>query len=159
MKIKNWHSREIFRAIEEKAYDNANGVMDRVVEDAKRLCPPPGKTNIYRPPGWSKAFVSFIPKTGRNKGELVQFHTEKRWTGREPGNLKNTIRRVNRTDTSTGPIRVYAGNFKIYWAFMVERGTASTGFGGPAAAQPFLRPAFNSVKSSVLNQIKNGGAL
>lgn len=156
MRIKNWHGGEIFRAIEEKAYDNANGVMDKVVQESKRLCP---KSNIYRPPGWSKAFVSFTPKTGRNKGELVQFDTEKRWIGREPGNLRNTIRRVNTKDDSTGTIRVYAGNFKIYWAFMVERGTASTGFGGPAVAQPFLRPAFNSIKSSVVKQIKNGGSL
>ncbi|MFA6336077.1 MAG: hypothetical protein WCX48_11120 [Bacteroidales bacterium] len=159
MRIENWHSKEIFKAIEEQAYDNANAVMDQVVEGAKLACPPPGKTNIFRPPGWASADVSFTPSTGDKKGKLVAFHTDKRWTGREPGDLKNTIRRVNKNDDASASIRVYAGNFKIYWAFMVERGTSSTGWGGPAAAQPFLRPTFHKIKTDITKKIANGGVL
>jgi len=159
MKLANWKTKEIFKTIEDRAHANANNVMDEVVADAKRLCPSPGKTNISRPPGWSKAHVSFTPKTGRNKGKLVSFSTDKRWVGRKPGELSATIRRVNRKDSNTGTIRVYAGNFKIYWAFMVERGTASTGWGGPARAQPFLRPAFNGIKKTIIKKIKHGGVL
>jgi len=159
MKIANWHSKEIFKRLGDKAYSNANGVMDEVVVDAKRRCPSPGVTNITRPPGYSKAFVSFRPKTGRNKGKLIQFSTEKRWIGRRPGELRDTIRRVNRRDEEYGTVRVYAGNFKIYWAFMVEKGTLSTGWGGPAKAQPYLRPAFNATKKSILKKIASGGEL
>jgi len=159
MKVANWRSKEIFKALGDRAYDNANNVMDDVVAAAKRLCPSPGATNITRPPGFSKAFVSFTPKTGRNKGKLIQFHTEKRWIGRSPGALGDTIRRVNKRGQASSSIRVYAGNFKIYWAFMVEKGTASTGWGGPARAQPFLRPAFNSVKKDVLKKVASGGGI
>lgn len=149
MRVASWRGHEVFDDTYNKAVDNANEFMDTVVEDAKRRCPPPGKTNIFRPPGWAKAAVSFTPKTGRNKGQLVTFRTDKRWTGREPGNLKSTIRRV----TKGGSIRAYAGNFKYYWAFMVERGTSSTGWGGPAAAQPFLRPAFRAGKTRAIAAI------
>lgn len=159
MRIENWHSREIFKAIENRALDNANAVMDDVVEQAKALCPPPGKTKIYRPPGWSKAHVEFTPKSGSDAGKLVSFDTDKRWVGREPGNLKDTIRRVNRRDNLAGTIRVYAGNFKIYWARYVEMGTASTGWGGPAPAHPYLRPSFHGIKRSIVSYIKNGGVL
>ena len=157
MRIANWHTKEIFKKIEDRAYDNANAVMDTVVEAAKSRCPPPGKTNIYRPPGWSKAHVEFTPRTGNNKGRLVSFDTDKRWIGRDPGDLKNTIRRVNKRESMAGNIRVYAGNFKIYWARYVEMGTASTGWGGPAPAHPYLRPSFQMVKSSVIKKIENGG--
>ena len=157
MRLANWRSKEIFQGIMDKALINANEVMDDVVSSAKQKCPPPGKTNIFRPPGWSKAHVSFTPKSGKNKGTLVEFNTDKRWVGRDPGNLKNTIRRVNKP--GSGSIRVYAGNFKIYWAMYVEKGTASTGWGGPAAAQPFLRPPFHAIKKDIVNRIKNGGVL
>lgn len=156
MRIANWHTKEIFKRIEDSAYDNANAVMDTVVEAAKNRCPPPGKTNIYRPPGWSSAHVEFIPKTGKDKGKLVSFNTDKRWIGRDPGDLKRTIRRVNKQESMGGTVRVYAGNFKIYWARYVEMGTASTGWGGPAHAQPYLRPAFKGVKSGIVSKIKNG---
>ncbi len=159
MRIENWHTKDIFTTIEDRAIDNANTLMDTVVQKAKSICPPPGKTDISRPPGWSDAHVSFTPKTGKNKGKLVDFHTKKRWVGRDPGNLRNTIRRVNRKDTSSGTIRVYAGNFKIYWAFYVEKGTTKTGWGGPSPAYHFLKPPFHSIKTQVKNRIKNGGVL
>jgi hypothetical protein len=41
----------------------------------------------------------------------------------------------------------------------VEQGTASTGWGGPAAAHPFLRPGFQEIKSDIVSRIKNGGVL
>lgn len=154
MRLENWHTKDIFENIEGRAIANANALMDDVVAAAKLLCPPPGKTNIYRPPGWSNAHIEFTPKTGRGKGKLVSFDTDKRWTGRSPGNLKDTIRRVEKRDGVAGNIRVYAGNFKIYWARYVEKGTASTGWGGPAPAKPFLRKPFHAIKSSVVNKIK-----
>lgn len=117
MRVADWRGKEVFAEIAEQALKNANLLMDDVVEAAKRRCP---VGTISRPGGWSTANVSFTPGTGKNKGRLVEF-TGKRWRGREPGDLRNTIRRV--TKKGTGNIRVYAGNFKIFWAHMVERGT------------------------------------
>lgn len=159
MRVENWHTRDIFTTIEGKATQNAEDLMDAVVHRAKIKCPPPGKTNISRPPGWSKARVRFTPKTGKNKGKLVDFTTTKRWVGREPGNLRDSIRRVSKTEWSGRTIRVYAGNFKIYWAFYVEKGTSKTGWGGPSPAYHFLKPPFHAIKAEVVNRIKNGGSL
>jgi len=145
MRLESWREGEVFNEITETALKNANGVMDDVVTLARSMCP---VGTISRPGGWSSANVAFTPKTGKNKGTPVSFHTDKQWKGREPGDLRNTIRRVNRKDS--GNIRVYAGNFKIYWAFMVERGTVKT------RPQPFLRTAFQQVQTTALEKIKNG---
>lgn len=145
MRIEGWHSKEIFQGIMDQALTNANGVMDDVVMAAKQACP---VGTITREGKWASGNVSFTPKTGKNKGELVQFTTNRRWMGRAPGDLRSTIRRVNKPNS--GNIRVYAGNFKIYWAFMVERGTAKM------AARPFLRSAFHAKKQEILGRIKNG---
>ena len=152
MRVANWQGEKIFSEINDLALDNANGFMDMVAEDARRLCPIDPFT--FREGKFSDATVSFTPKTGKNKGKLIQFETARRWLGREPGNLRRTIRRVNKP--GSGKIRVYAGNYKIYWAFMVERGTASTGWGKGTKAQPFLRPAFHTLKNEVVPIIKNG---
>jgi hypothetical protein len=128
MRIENWKAKEIFSQIAEEALKAANVVMDDVVVSAKASCP---LGTITREGKFVKANISFIPKTGANKGKLVSFSTDKRWTGRAPGDLRNTIRRVNKP-TRPGNIRVYAGNFKIYWAHMVEYGTSKS------RAQSFL---------------------
>lgn len=143
MRIANWKAKEVFNTIYERAIENGNEVMDDVVGRAKTLCPV-GKDTING--GFVSAYVSFIPKTGRNKGHRVTFGTAKRWTGRYPGQLRDTIRRR----TKGGNIRVYAGNFKVYYALFVERGTVKM------KAKPFLRPSFQEVKSTVTNRIKNG---
>jgi len=149
MRLENWHSKEIFQGIMDQALVNANVVMDEVADDAKMRCPVDTKT--YRPDGWANAHVEFTPKTGAWKNKLVSFNTKKRWVGRKPGDLLSTIRRVNRP--GSGNIRVYAGNFKIYWAFMVEKGTSRT------KAQPFLKPSFHRIKKDIVKMIKNGGSL
>jgi hypothetical protein len=158
MRIANWRADIVFGSIAEAAMDEQKDIMDGVAAVARQKCPLLGEHSKYpipeRPDGFSKAFVSFTPKTGRNKGKLVQFGTDKRWTGRRKGDLRNTIRRVT-TERRPGNVRVYAGNFKIYYAFMVEKGTASTGWGGPAKAQPFLRPAFNGVRGTTTSRIQS----
>lgn len=72
----------------------------------------------------------------------------KGWTERIPGSLRSTIRRVSRTDKNN--IRVYAGNKKIFYARFVEMGTVKM------RKRPYLRPALQAVKGSVLRRIKNG---
>lgn len=148
MRVENWKAPQVFNHIAEVALDEAGTIMDAVTADAKAKCPVLKNLDWERPDGWSKATVSFTPKTGPNKGRLVQFNTDKRWTGRKRGDLRDTIRKVT-AEKRPGNIRVYAGNFKIYWAFMVERGTRRT------AAQPFLRPAFNTIRQTIASRIQS----
>jgi len=147
MRISKWNGNKVFGDIYAKATQNGNELMDQVVVAAKAKCP---VSQITREGKWSHGVtVSFTPRTGRNKGMPVEFRA-KRWMGREPGDLRDTIRRVNLHGRVSGNIRVYAGNTKIYWAFMVERGTSKT------AAQPFLKPPFLSAKRKALRAIKTG---
>jgi hypothetical protein len=139
-KVMNWKAPEIFNEINDRCLDNANKFMDVVVLEAKRKCPIDTKT--FREGKFSNAAVSFTPRTGKNKGKLVTFNTSKRWLGRYPGNLRNTVRRVNRT--GSGNIRVYAGDYKIYWAFMIERGYHDRS-GKHHAGIHFMRNSFASM--------------
>jgi hypothetical protein len=156
MRIESWHSKEIFKAYEDKAMDNANDVMDGVVESSKQKCrvdfehDPP----IFRAGKFSSAHVEFTPKTGAGKGELVSFDTKSRWMGRYPGQLQNTIRRVNRD--GTGSVRAYAGNFKVYYALMVEK-TGYTDRGGKFHPPlHFLQAPFHAMKGSMVGKIAKG---
>ncbi len=149
MRVENWNAKEVFAQIGALAEENANIVMDEVVADAKARCPV-GK--IVRVGKWSgQRLISFTPKTGRNKGKPVSFTAEKVWLGRQPGDLRATIRRVNKK--GSGNIRVYAGSYKIFWAHLVERGSVHW----PAHA--FLRPAFHVKKGQILDRIKNGSGM
>lgn len=151
-RIGSWKGAEVFGAIQDRALENANAVMDDVVVKAKMKCP---IDPTVRAGGWGpRAFVSFIPKRGRNKGERVTFMTDRRWVGREPGNLKDTIRRVNKPQS--GNIRVYCGSYKIYWAFMVEKSGYHDRSGKWHKPKPFLRQAFHSEKKDMIRKIKGG---
>ena len=152
MRVERWRANEVFGKIIETAIDSANDVMDEVVMLAKARCP---VGTITRTGKFSSAKVSFIPMRGKNKGKTVSFSTDKRWAGRNPSDLRNSIRRVNK-DNRPGNIRVIAGNFKIYWAHMVEYGTASTGWGKGTKAQPFLRPAFFQAQRAAKRRIEEG---
>lgn len=149
MRIGNWKAQGIFEQIVSLAQEQSNYIMDKVVIVAKQKCPILKDLSQERPDGWAHAEVSFTPKTGHNKGTLVKFSTDKRWTGRRQGDLQQTIRRVNNA-YNPGNVRVYAGNFKIYYAYMVEKGTIKT------PAQPFLRPAFNQIKQTAIADIQRG---
>lgn len=144
MRVAGWHSKEVFQGIMDEALKNANDVMDDVVQAAKSRCP---VSPIVRAEGHKLATISFTPKSGRGKNKPVSFKA-RQYQGRRPGQLRDTIRRTNKP--GSGNVRVYAGSGKAYYAHMVERGTSKT------AAQPFLRPAFEEKKNSVLAKIKNG---
>jgi len=145
LRVAIWKGQEVFKQIGDQALANGELFMDDVVADAQHRCP---IGSITREGKFVSARISFTPKTGRGKGKLVQFQTDKRWQGRNPGDLRNTIRRVTKRGKKN--VRVYAGNFKIYWAYMVERGTKKS------RAQPFLRPSFNGRKDRAISVIKNG---
>jgi hypothetical protein len=150
-KIMNWKAPEVFNEINDICFENANKFMDLVKMEAQRRCPVDPDT--FREGKFANAAVSFTPRTGKNKGKLVQFKTSRRWLGRSPGNLRDTIRRVNKV--ASGNIRVYAGNYKIYWAFMVERGFHDRK-GRYHPGRYFLRNSFASGRVEVLRAIKYG---
>jgi HK97 gp10 family phage protein len=142
MKVSNWRANEVFQKFKDEALANANSIMDDVVAAAKALCPV--GTITRSGDNYVTRHVSMIPKTGKNKGERVEFKA-KTWVGRQPGSLQNSIRRVNKP--GSGNVRVYAGNFKVFYARFVERGTVKM------EAQPFLRPAFMINKRDMLRRI------
>jgi hypothetical protein len=75
----------------------------------------------------------------------------KPWTAREAGALKKTIRVVEKHEKFAGEIakirdvRVYAGNFLVYYAKVVE-----------FAGKKFLRPALNDSKTEIRAILENG---
>jgi hypothetical protein len=152
MRVSRWKAKEVLSEIWDTARANAINVMDEVVKESKQKCPVDPVT--FREGKFGSANISFTPRTGRNKGKLVSFSTDKRWMGREPGDLRRTIRRTD-LKGNEGSIRVYAGNFKIYWALMVERGYHDRS-GKHHAGVPFLRAPFNAKKRTMLKKIKEG---
>lgn len=134
--------KEVCQQITDAAMVGANDVMDQGVAEAKRLCP---VGTITRKEGRALRDVLFIPKTGKGKGKIVNFIADT-WTGRKPGSLKATIRKVEKYDRP-GNLRVYAGNQKVFYARFTEYGTASTGWGRGVPRQSFMRPAFQSIKN------------
>ena len=156
MRVERWNAKAIMGGFLEKAEANANVVMDEIVVGAKQRLlggitqiPP-----IVRQGGFSSAKVSFIPKTGKGKGELVRFSTDKRWTGRRTSDvdqLYKSIRRVNKP--GSGSVRGYVGNAKAYWAFMVEKTGYHDRGGKFHAALHFLQGSFQTMKSSIVSKI------
>ena len=74
----------------------------------------------------------------------------KPWTARDAGALKKTIRIVEKKEqgaefVKSRNIRVYAGNYIVYYAQVVE-------YNGKA----FMRPAVNSSKAEVKSILENG---
>jgi len=144
MRVANWRIPEAFRGIMDDAIDAGKEIMDEVVMAAKSRCP---VGHITREGRFASANVRFTPTRGSNKGKLVDFFTDKRWYGRSPGDLRRTIRRVTKT-SRPGNIRVMAGNFKIYWAYMVEFGTMKS------RPKPYLRPTFNQIKGNIVPRLE-----
>lgn len=68
-----------------------------------------------------------------------------KWSGRRAGALRDSIRMVRLKDDPKLNIRVYAGNTEVFYARWVEYGTVKM------KAKPYLRPAFNQMKSLARN--------
>ena len=140
--------KEVCQQIVDAAMVGANEVMDESVVTAKRLCP---VGTITRADGRTLRDVLFVPKTGRGKGKTVNFVADT-WTGRKPGSLRATIRKVEKYNRPSN-LRVYAGNKDVFYARFTEYGTASTGWGKGVPKQPFMRPAFQSIKAKAKENI------
>ena len=151
MRVENWKAKEIFSAIVEEALKAANEVMDDVVAASRAKCP---VGTVTREGKWITATVAFTPTTKNRrkipegKRKPVSFQA-KQWTGRYPGQLRDTIRRVIKP-SRPGNIRVYAGNAKVNYAHFIEYGSIKN------PPHSFMRTSFNSIKNSVISRIEAG---
>jgi len=149
MRVTGWRLNEVCDEIKALAIQAVNDVSDDEVAIAKANCP---VGTITREGKWKKATVSFIPTTRnrRNipigKRQRVTFQAQQ-FTGRTPGDLRNSIRRVNKPGRP-GNVRVYAGNKAVNYAHFVEYGTVKM------KRQSFMRPAFQQIKKDIKPRIE-----
>ena len=144
MRVANWRGKQVFDGIKMQALAGARAIMDAHVEAAKALCPV-GKAT--RAGGYKRHPVNFRISSGRRKGEQASFMA-KTWMGRKPGSLRDTIRRVE-NKSRPGNIRVYAGNYNIYYARFVERGTKKM------EARRYLEKSFDLIKPRIISTIQS----
>lgn len=78
---------------------------------------------------------------------------EGKWSKREAGALKRTIRVVRLKGDPKLDVRVYAGNRTrgVFYAHFLEFGTIKM------RAKPFLRPALNSTRGLIKGMVETGG--
>lgn len=152
MRIVGWKFPQICDQVRDQAIEAVNQISDDEVTIAKSLCVSP--KGITREGKWKTATVSFTPTTRNRrkipveKQEQVTFQAQQ-WSGRYPGQLRDTIRRVNKPERP-GNVRVYAGNKMVNYAHFVEYGTVKWG------GRRFMRPAFQQIKNTVKSRIEQG---
>jgi len=139
MRLENWNPDKYDGEFNEEAMQRLTACAEVVADWARVKCP---AGEVSRPPY----------KKGKHAGQ--------EWTAREPWSLRRSIR-VVRKKTKAGltprhkgskflttksghywkkshNVRVYAGNFRVFYARFVEFGTSRT------ERQSFLRPALYS---------------
>ncbi len=129
MRVSNWNPQAYDSEFMNASMDRLRAAAEIVASKARAKCP---VGTLNRP----------IYKRGKYAG--------KPWTARDAGALKKTIRVVEKKGEGTGfaqlrNIRVYAGNYLVYYAQVVE-------YNGRA----FMRPALNSSKAEIKNILENG---
>ncbi len=149
MRVVGWKAPEMFKEVEDNVIEAANELMDEMADDARQNCPVGTMTTEGT---WKTARLSFIPtrRRGRKipeaKRQRVTFEAQQ-YSGRYPGQLRDTIRRVNKYDRP-GNIRVIAGNRATGYARFLEFGTVKM------RARPFMRPAFQKLKQNLIARIE-----
>lgn len=122
MRVKGWHP-EIIKEVAAEATRAQFDEAAQIVADEVRGACPEGKTT--RP----------MYRRGRYAGQA--------WTARDGGELKKSVRVVRRDERSSAlvfaaaDVRVYIGNYKAYYARIVE------------FYRPFVRPALDRTLSQV----------
>jgi hypothetical protein len=90
-----------------------------------------------------------VYKKGKDAGEL--------WTARDMDIMAKTIRVSEKKGKGlyqSPDVRVYAGNFKTWWATQMEFGRGAWKGG----AHPFMRPAIAATKSKIKVILESGNA-
>lgn len=130
MRVSNWNPQRYDGEIMAASMDRLRKAAELVAERARGKCP---VGTISRP----------IYRSGPYAGQP--------WTARDAGALKRTIRVVEKREphgieiARARNIRVYAGNYLVYYARIVEY-----------AGRPFLRPALNASKIEIREILENG---
>ena len=129
MRVSNWNPQKYDAEFINASMDRLRKAAEVVAAKARSNCP---VGTISRP----------IYKTGPYAGCT--------WTARDAGALKKTIRVVEKHELGTEMsrirnVRVYAGNFNVYYAKIVEY-----------AGKKFLRPALNESKAEIKSILENG---
>jgi hypothetical protein len=123
----------------------ANSSMSRIRAAADALCANM-RQNCYR------SYANRRPayKSGPYAG--------KAWTARDMDIMAKTIRVVELNNHHSGldnrNVRVYAGNWKTWWATQMEFGRGDWKGG----AHPFMRPAIQAMKSQIQVILESGNA-
>ena len=146
MKVGRWTADKIFMNAKEAALEGVRAKAEEIKDATKATV---HESPITRAPRFSDQLqnVSFTPKKGKNKNSLVSFKARV-WLGRKPGDLKSTVRVVEKPDRK-GNIRIMAGNFKIYWARFAEYGVPSRKI--PRSMD--MRGAFDAVKTTIAEEV------
>ncbi len=114
----DWHPEELTAAVEKHMMDRLEVAAEQIASRARQLVPV-GKD---------------VPQ-GKGK-----------WSKRESGALKRTIRVVRLKGDPKQNVRVYAGNSKdVFYAGWVEYGSVHN----DRPRKPFLRPALNEIQGRI----------
>ena len=129
MRVANWNPQKFDGEFINASMDRLRKAANVIADKARARCP---VGTISRP----------IYKTGPYAGQS--------WTARDAGALKKSIRVVEKKGQGAAiledrNIRVYAGNYNVYYAKIVEY-----------AGKKFLRPALNESKDEIRNILENG---
>jgi len=129
MRVSNWNPQKYDGELIGASMKRLRKAANVVADNARAGCP---VGTVSRP----------IYKTGPYAGQ--------RWTARDAGQLKKSIRVVEKKGSGTlifqiRNIRVYAGHFLAYYASIVE-------YGG----KHFMRSALNKSRSRIRNILENG---
>lgn len=130
MRVSNWNPQKYDGEIMAASMERLRKAAELVAARARGKCP---VGTVSRP----------IYKRGPYAGQP--------WTARDAGALKRTIRVVEKKESysatiaKTRNIRIYAGNYLVYYAKIVEY-----------AGRQFLRPALNQSKTEIKKILENG---
>ena len=129
MRVENWHPEVITAEIEKTAMDRLEKAGELVAAKARAKVP-----------------VGTITRPRRGAP----------WTERRPGTLRDSIRVRRLKDDPKLNIWVIGGSIRshtkltAYYAHMVEFGTVNM------PANPFMRPALNEARASIMTIMENG---
>lgn len=129
MRVANWNPSKFDGEFAAAAMERLRAAAEVVAASARGIVP---EGTLSRP----------MYKTGPYAGQP--------WTARDAGSLKKTIRVVEKKDPHGAAIlesrnvRVYAGNYLVYYAKIVE------------FTKPFLLPSLNASKKDIRSIMENG---
>lgn len=132
MRISYWNPSVIEDEVVPRAMERLEGAARVLAEKTRANLRKAIKHSYSRPPY----------KTGPYAGRS--------WTAREAGALEKTVRVVRKYGDANGRnVRVYVGNYDVYYAQIFE-------FSLPPKGKAFFRPAINASRAEMKDVIQNG---